>query len=811
MGPRGYRVVTRLGLASLLAALLLPFAGAGAEAAGSGISLTVHLGYQDVLKPGEWMPVTVDVRSSGPAVDGTLEISEAISSQPTISGFAVYQQPISLAGGATKRIRAYLTVDATGVTVTTRIVANGRVIASQDSVASSQSTTLIGVLSDESTTLDDFAAIHPASVNARVVHLHLDELPDSAIALRPFDILAIDDFATDGLTAAQRTAIADYVYNGGNLLIGTGAAWHKTLAGIPSGILPMAVSGTVVADATTPGAAAVDIATGSVTNGNVWLSAGGQPLVIERIAGAGSVNLASFDWNQPPSAVSAAGRDVLRQVLSRAVFASIGQSSLNMMFPGPMPVGGVGATRPSLATKSAALTSVLGNLPGLDLPSLQLTGLLVLLYVLLVGPINYIVLGAMHRRALAWVTVPLIAIVASAGAYGTGIFTKGRSVQTNQVAIVHIQPGWDHADQETYTGVIPPSRGDYQATIGSEPVMISPIASSNGGPNAPGLRVDVRSNTVTMTGMTAFALGGFATEGLTSAPGLTAHLSLVNGKVHAVIANHSNVSFSDGVFIVGDAYQRFDVLKPGATTSIDLTPVAPNVNGQPLYMRVYNSSVYNGGYGPGGPTMTDADRDTYAKSQILAQLTTGGSFKGIYAPSAPMVVAWTHQSLQDLTVSGSKPRSTAVSAVALSLPVDQIGTGTLPAGVIGSRIVDVVGDSQGQGPPGTLTLQNGSVTYEFTPNLAAGTHLTGASIASQNPYGGKFVGPPGSGANSPGVQGEAWDWSNNAWINIAYQDNGTTAIPDSTINPATGVVRVRISASNGGFLAGTLGLSGTVQ
>lgn len=812
MGPRGYRVITRLGLASLLAVLLLPFAGAGAEAAGSGISLTVHVGYQDVVKPGEWMPVTVDVRSTGPAVDGTLEISEAINGQPSVSGFAVYQQPISLAGGATKRIRAYLTVDATGVTVSTRIVANGRVVASQDSLASGQSTTLIAVLSDESTTLDDFAAIHPASVNARVVHLRLDELPDSAIALRPFDILAIDDFATDGLTAAQRTAIADYVYNGGNLLLGTGAAWHKTLAGIPSGILPMAVTGTIVADTATPGAAAVDIATGSITHGNVWLSAGGQPLIVERMAGAGSVNLAAFDWNQPPAAISAAGHDVLRQVLSRAVFASIGQSSLNMMFPGPMPIGAVGATRPSLATKSAALTSVLGNLPGLDLPSLQLTGLLVLLYVLLVGPINYIVLGAMHRRALAWVTVPLIAIVASAGAYGTGAFTKGRSVQTNQVAIVHTQPGWDHADQETYTGVIPPSRGDYEATIGSEQVMISPIASSNGGPNAPGLRVDVRSNSVTMTGMTAFSLGGFATEGLTSAPGLSAHLSLVSGKVHAVIENHSNISFTDGVFIVGDAYQKFGVLKPGASTSIDLTPVAPNVNGQPLYTRVYNSNLsYYGGYGPGGPTMTDADRDTYAKSQILAQLTTGGSFKGIYAPSAPMVVGWTHQSLQDITVSGSKPRSTALSAVALSLPVDQIGTGTLPAGVIGSRIVDVVGDSQGQGPPGTLTLQNGSVTYEFTPNLAAGTHLTGASIASQNPYGGKFVGPPGSGGNSPGIQGEAWDWSTNSWVNIAYQDNGTTAIPDRAVNPATGVVRVRISASNGGFLAGTLGLSGTVQ
>src|SRR5438552_18220789 len=120
---------------------------------------------------------------------------------------------------------------------------------------------------------------------------------------------------------------------------------------------------------------------------------------------------------------------------------------------------------PSVASKSNALAPVLGNLPGLDLPSLQLTAGLVLLYVLLVGPVNYLVLGAMRRRALAWVTVPLIAVIAAGGAYGAGVFTKGRSVQANQITILHLQPGWDRAYQEPYTGIMAPSRGDYQATI----------------------------------------------------------------------------------------------------------------------------------------------------------------------------------------------------------------------------------------------------------------------------------------------------------------------------------------------------------
>jgi hypothetical protein len=147
----------------------------------------------------------------------------------------------------------------------------------------------------------------------------------------------------------------------------------------------------------------------------------------------------------------------------------------------------------------------------------------------------------------------------------------------------------------------------------------------------------------------------------------------------------------------------------------------------------------------------------------------------------------------------------------LSLPVDQIGTGPLPAGVVSGRIVDVVGDSQGQGPPGMLVLQNGSVTYEFEPGLTGGAHLTAVSINATNPYGPKF-GPPGNTTQTgPAVTGQVWDWTHATWADIAYQDNGTTTLPDSAADPSSGLIRLRLTTTNGGLLAGSISLSGTVQ
>jgi hypothetical protein len=811
MRAQRFRLPARLTLAGILVSLALPAVGVAAQAKSSDITLSVHVGYQDVVRGGAWMPVTVDAKNTGPGIEGTLEVQQSLNAQPGVTGLTVYVQPISLAGGTSKRIRLYADLETVGSTFTARILQDGRVIASHDASPGGVTSALIGVLSDSSTAFDEFAAIHPATISARVIHLHADEIADSAIPLRAFDILAIDDFATDSLTARQRAAIADYVNGGGDLLLGTGAAWHKTLAGLPASLLPMHLDGTTVVDSSALGASAVELATGSVTSGHAWLSQSGRPLLVERPVGAGMVTMATFDWTQQPVAINTQTQSVMRQLMTRAFFASGGSAQNFAYGVGGGPGFGLGS-QPSVASKSGALTSVLANLPGLDLPSLQVTGVLVLLYVLIVGPLNYLVLGALHRRALAWVTVPVIAVVAAAGAYGAGVFTKGRSVQINQVAIVHVQPGWDRAYEEVYTGVIPPSRGDYQANIAGEGLLISPIANINGVNGytiSGGLKVNVASNDVTLPGMTAFSLGGFATESITTAPGLTAHLRLVNGMLSGTIENHSRITFTDAVLIAGDNYQTFSTLKPGATATVLLTPKAVNAFGQPLYTRIYGSNYYGGPYGPGGPTVTAAERDKFAKTQMLSLLPTGVGFKGITSATSPLLVAWNHDAFQSVTVNGSRPRSTAMSAVALSLPVDQIDAGTLPAGVVTGRIVDVVGDSSQNGPPGMLMLQNGSVTYEFTPQLAAGTHLTGVSVSAVNPYGPKFGGP--SGGTSPSVTGEVWDWSRGAWTDLVYQDNGTTAIPDTAIDPGTGTIRLRVSTKNSGFLAGTITLAGTVQ
>src|SRR2546422_3130313 len=362
MGPQRCRLPARFALSTLLAAVGLTVAAVGAAAASNGLTLAVHVGYQDVVKPGEWTPVTIDRPNAGSYGVGTLEVRESLNAQPGVTGFTIYQQPISLASGASKRVRTFLVEDTTGATVTARVIQNGRVAVSQDSVTSSTTSTLVGVLSDQSSAFDDFAAVHPGGIAARVVHLHADDIADSAIALRAFDILVIDDFATDGLTARQRGAIADFVEAGGNLLLGTGASWHKTLAGLPAAILPLEPRATLnVHAARAVGGRNIEVAIADGVNGRAWVSEGAVPLILDRGVGAGTVTLATFDWNQEPIAGWSGTKDLLRQVLARAVFGA-GASGAN--YPNGIALGGPRAALrppPAIPAQSKALTPGLGK------------------------------------------------------------------------------------------------------------------------------------------------------------------------------------------------------------------------------------------------------------------------------------------------------------------------------------------------------------------------------------------------------------------------------------------------------------------
>ena len=75
--------------------------------------------------------------------------------------------------------------------------------------------------------------------------------------------------------------------------------------------------------------------------------------------------------------------------------------------------------------------------------------MLIVLYILLIGPIEYFFLKrVLGRLELTWITFPIIVLTVSLAAYFTAYSLKGRDLRVNKIDVVDVDPAgrasrWD--------------------------------------------------------------------------------------------------------------------------------------------------------------------------------------------------------------------------------------------------------------------------------------------------------------------------------------------------------------------------------
>ena len=137
------------------------------------------------------------------------------------------------------------------------------------------------------------------------------------------------------------------------------------------------------------------------------------------------------------------------------------------------------------------IVSAASQLPTLALPPIG--GLIALLgaYILLIGPINYLVLKRLDKREWAWVTMPALIVVFAVGAYGFGSLLRGSEVIVNEVAIVRGAPGATEGTAQAYLGVFSPSRGTYQVRVPGGALLSAPVSGDFFGGDANSATLDI--------------------------------------------------------------------------------------------------------------------------------------------------------------------------------------------------------------------------------------------------------------------------------------------------------------------------------
>jgi hypothetical protein len=175
--------------------------------------------------------------------------------------------------------------------------------------------------------------------------------------------------------------------------------------------------------------------------------------------GLGRVTVIAFDLDQPPFTEFGHRPEFWDWVLREggADRASVGSEGK------PKP-GGSNLTEEE-DELAVALRTHTDTFEGVPVVSFGWIALLIVLYILLIGPVEYFFLKrVLGRLELTWITFPIIVLTVSLAAYFTAYSLKGRELKINKVDVVDVDPASGRVYGTTWFTIFSPRIDNY--TIG---------------------------------------------------------------------------------------------------------------------------------------------------------------------------------------------------------------------------------------------------------------------------------------------------------------------------------------------------------
>lgn len=427
------------------------------------LTMLVDTGFDNFYHSGDWLPLQIQVRNDGAGLTGRLTVRPETSGRAVNSAFSV---PIELPTGSDKTVFLYIQAQRPAQTIVVELIDDEGVRAAEQAVGITgihAQDALHMVISGTGANSIPLNTLAQTGFSSHQGRWEVDNLPPDMLAFESVDTLFLYDVESDAFTIEQLEAIEAWVLTGGHLFIIGGPDWTQTTSALNENFLPFLATGNQNIDDISAMAryigtedsleARTFITTGEVINGAEVLveTADGLPLFIRREFGLGIVDFLTVDPTLEPMRSWENMQDFWFTVVSN-------------LPPEP------GWQRGILESQDAA--RALAILPGVELlPPVSTMIIFIVAYILLIGPVNYIMLSQLKRRAWAWVTIPLFILAFTLLAWNTGFNLRGSEVILSRLYIVQSFPDTDIAYQEELVGVLSPRREIYSINAPADTVM----------------------------------------------------------------------------------------------------------------------------------------------------------------------------------------------------------------------------------------------------------------------------------------------------------------------------------------------------
>lgn len=660
-----------------------------------GITLQVRPFFGGHYKYGEWLPLRINVTNSGASLSANIRVE-----MTETSGQTAWLVPVELPSGAQKQITLYVLPTSFAQVARVRVIGGTQELAHENVSLTLHPNTdyLIGILAARPEALNTLNNLNLDSVGSRTTHtlsLTLNDLPARPEGLGALDALVFTDMDTAALSAEQKSALTAWVERGGRLLIGGGASAARTLSGLPDPLVgawqapPNAVELSTLPALDAFGESPIRVpgpfVAAYVQGGDPVLEQTDFALVAEKRVGDGYVTYSALD-------LSAAPFDAWAGVVTfwKKIFAPGSAYPFNT----PKDIS------PSFL-RARQMTSVLENLPALALPPLDMLAVLLVAYIILVGPVNYLLLRRFKKLDWGWVTIPILTLLFAIGAFGISNQLRGSDVILNRVSVVEFSINGKARQAETLVGLFSPTRGTYNLQVPDNAFVIpvsgayNPYDSAND--TVPAVEI-VESSPVLVRGISLNqgAMQSFAIESPAPADwSVESDLTLAEDHLRGTIVNHINAPLSSVILVSGNHYLYLDQLPSGQPRTVD-----------------DNWQSYGGNVGnlPIGTTPT-----TQALRQIVGVWFDSSQNSGVM-PAAPYLLGWLETSPLDARVENINAARQGKTLIVVPLTL-KYAPGVLHLVGRDWRVQQV--SSSGQvmncGTPNVIGVQGGHIDVQFAP------------------------------------------------------------------------------------------------
>ncbi|GEM_PF-3577058 len=414
-----------------------------------GITIDVELGYNGWIQPGRVNPVTVDLENqsadlnlSGDLVlehDGVEYVTRLELPTPSRKRFHLYFPCGAYVPVLVLRVRTKAYTEEFQLDAYRRMLqpadANILVLTRQSGSLGALNR-LPGVRMHRD--LYNTRAPDLGTSQTHVAYLDIADVDANPKFFARADTIVLGDVDYQQVTPELAEALKARVAGGACLIFSLGLNGAAVAASPLAGLCPLNATGTVqTTDLGSFGArygisaesAPATLAVGTLDGGaEVANWAGEYPVVVRKLRGSGRVTALAFDFTAQPFRQDAA----LAPIFIDSALKVEDSVHVTDWFVHPHSVSNVllGLSEATPMTPSFVL-------------------LFLLAYIVLIGPLNFIILGRLKRRTLVWTTIPLLIVGFSYLGLSTGYFYRGGDSVAAYFQELHVYPDADYTPYQT--------------------------------------------------------------------------------------------------------------------------------------------------------------------------------------------------------------------------------------------------------------------------------------------------------------------------------------------------------------------------